>query len=70
MKDAWIYWKRIARRYRTWLRWKTYFNDGFAELKELNEITAQEAGFGAHTIEVSGSGISEEIRYAMDNLAF
>ena len=70
MKDLWKYLKRIAIGDRTWLRWKTHLNDAFAELKELNEITAQKAGFGDHAMEARGYIISEEIKDAIENLAF
>jgi hypothetical protein len=67
MTLAWREWKRCPIADHTWPNWKVHWTAAFAEMRDINCMTAGESAFGANAAEEKEQ--AHQIALSLDNLA-
>ena len=67
MTLAWREWRRQPVAEHTWPNWKTHWTAAFAEMRDINRMTAAESGFGANAAEEEAQG--RQIATSLEHLA-
>lgn len=63
--EGYLRWCRKPAADKSWVNYKTHFNQEFTEWRNLSKMTARQSGYGANAI----TGLPEELSNAFDNLA-
>ena len=67
MTLAWREWRRQHVAEHTWPEWKTHWTAAFAEMRDINRMTAAESGFGANAAKEEAQG--RQIATSLEHLA-
>ena len=67
MTLAWREWRRRPVADHTWTNWKTHWTAAFAEMRDINRMTAAETSFGANAAEEDAQG--RQIATSLEHLA-
>ena len=65
--DAYLIWQRRTQAQKTWVAFKMYWTDTFQEHKDINKLTADNAGFGENSAMESETH-DKKLDAAMENL--